>query len=65
MGSASGALALLALLSVMVDSGSIRIMAFFAFIAGTSLYLANDAREEGLNIYDLPPTINKAIEDYI
>ena len=61
IGSLFGAMAFLALASVVLDRGSVRIfMTFFAIAAG-SLYIAHENGEEGLNIRDLPPALGKVV----
>lgn len=65
VGSFAGVFAFAALASVVLDRGSVRIFVTLAVISGAALYFANVHSEDGLDVADISPAINKLIVTYI
>ena len=57
-----GAFSFLSLASVLLDRGSVRVFMTFLVIAAGAAAIAHQTGEEGLNPYDIVPTIAKVVE---
>ena len=62
LGSFTGALAVAAFLSLILERGSLRIFGTLFVITAGAFYLASQASEDGVSMRDLPPAISKLLD---